>query len=233
MKTKKSSFLSLSVTSIAGIAVGYLLVAHVRHEVTPEDVTPEEVTLEAVSDPPGGSSVDERSDRDVQRIEQGRGLILGNMERTPQDLRPMIGGGPQRLASSCEIGVDGSSESDAVALEVICASMEPSFGGWYQQINVEQYQGKKIKFSADLKATGIRPVGGVEGVGSLWVRIGVQGSGPVIDNGMSVGISETTGWLRREIEVDIPLGSQVMRVGFWMQGQGRITARNLNLELMN
>jgi hypothetical protein len=230
------------VTAIAGIAVGYLIVTLLRHEVTSEAVSEplggsaideRSDRLETVSEPLGGSDMTERSDRDVPRMEQASALILGNMERTPQDLSPMIGGGPLRLAGSCERGVVDSSESDPVALEVICASLEPSFGGWYRQINMEPYQGMKIRFSADLKATDIRPVGDVEGIGSLWVRIGIQGSDPVIDNGMSVGISETTDWLRREIEVDVPLGSQLMRVGFWMQGQGRIAARNLKLELMN
>jgi len=143
------------------------------------------------------------------------------------DLIPMQGGGPDRLPGGCDTGeLASSDDGSSSSARITCDLSHAAFGGLYRQVNATAFRGKTVRLSGELKAESLLAVGAVDGVGSVWVRVEAP-SGPVVDNGRSQGVRGSTEWTRNEVRVFVPEDATLISIGYWMQGRGQLSARNL------
>jgi hypothetical protein len=146
-------------------------------------------------------------------------------------------GGPEALPGTCEIGVDSqNSVAGRQVYSVRCAnSVLPSYGGARNTIQTARFRGKRVRVSAWLRASGIAGVStaqysGVAGEAGLWIGVGSPKQGTRMDRMQSRAIKGTTDWVFRDFVVDVPADNNQMFVGYWMQGQGQLWARDFNIE---
>lgn len=167
------------------------------------------------------------------------GLLLATLAHA--DIDPAIpdgwerftGGGPDRLANACESGIDTDIAASGLSnMTVNCQRGLPSFGGMNQAFPADEFRGKRVRFSAMLRADRIADIRGAEGVGGLWLR--VEENNPAIaivtDNMRDRGLKGSVEWQRAEAVADIPENAGRILIGFWMQGQGQLWISDIRFE---
>ena len=235
-----SKLLSSCLVAVAGLTIGFGLVATGRMWLSPSSSGGDDRAAGSASGDTNtvaagaasGSGDERQSDLpgiNGQQVAEETGSGPATLIAYA-DLVPMSGGGPDRLPGGCDSGEVGSfGDRDSGDLRIACNLPEASFGGLYKQFNATAFRGKLVRFSAELRAAGLDGVNSVEGVGAVWIRIDAP-SGPVVNNGRSQGIRGTTGWISRDVSVTVPNNASLISVGFWMQGRGELSARNLRFE---
>lgn len=155
----------------------------------------------------------------------------------PPNFSLMGNGGPLALPGACEMGIDSArAPGSEQVYSIRCQnSALPSFGGARYTIQTTRYQGKRVRVSASLSASGIADVStpqypGVKGEAGLWVSVGSQRNGARSDRMADRTIAGTTDWLTRDFVVDVPDDSFQIAVGFWMQGRGQMWVRDFKVE---
>jgi ATP-dependent Clp protease adapter protein ClpS len=106
---------------------------------------------------------------------------------------------------------------------------EVGFGTLMQSISAEDYKGKVVKFSAELKAEN------VSGECTIWMRIDGQGDATLrfsnlCEQSVDGALSGTADWSRREIVFDVPHEASSINFGFFLHGRGTAWARNVQFE---
>jgi hypothetical protein len=102
-----------------------------------------------------------------------------------------------------------------------------SFGAFCQTIAAEDYRGKRIRFSAVLKAKDV-----TGGWGGLWLRI----DGPRLDETLAVDTMEdrpltgTTGWEQHSIVLDVAEAAATISFGAGLSGEGELLVSTLAFE---
>ena len=102
-----------------------------------------------------------------------------------------------------------------------------SFGAFRQTIAAEDYRGKRIRFSAALKANNI-----MDGWSGLWLRV----EGPRLDETLAVDTMEdrplvgTTGWQQHAIVLDVAEEAATISFGAGLSGQGELLVSQLAFE---
>jgi hypothetical protein len=92
-----------------------------------------------------------------------------------------------------------------------------SFGAFCQTIAAEDYRGKRIRFSATLKADNV-----TDGWGGLWLRV----DGPRLDETLAIDTMEdrplvgTTGWQQHALVLDVVAAAATNSRGPAVSGQG-------------
>jgi len=82
-----------------------------------------------------------------------------------------------------------------------------SFGAFCQTIAAEDYRGKRVRFSAALKATNV-----TDGWGGLWLRV----DGPRLDETLAIDTMEdrplvgTTGWQEHALVLDVSAKGELL-----------------------
>jgi hypothetical protein len=142
--------------------------------------------------------------------------------------QPMAGGGPDRLQTTCATGP--AEDIGPGVLRVTCNGEEPGFGGFYRVFDGTAFQGQTVRLSGYLKTDRIEDLNGVEGVGSLWIRIEAP-SNTFVNNMRARGIKgSSSDWIPLETVETIPDDAFRIWVGFWMQGRGQLWARDISLQ---
>jgi len=99
-----------------------------------------------------------------------------------------------------------------------------SFGAFCQTIAAEDYRGKRIRFSAALKAKDV-----TGGWGGLWLRI----DGPRLDETLAVDTMEdrplvgTTDWQEHAIVLDVAEAAATISFGAGLSGEGELLVSQL------
>ena len=102
-----------------------------------------------------------------------------------------------------------------------------SFGAFCQTIAAEDYRGKRIRFSAALKANNV-----TGGWGGLWLRV----EGPRLDETLAVDTMEdrplvgTTDWQQHAIVLDVAAAAATISFGAGLSGQGELLVSQLAFE---
>lgn len=151
----------------------------------------------------------------------------------PEGWERFTGGGPDGLANACQAGVDRDFQAAGRNnMTVSCRRGLPSFGGMNQAFPAESWRGKRVRFSAELRADNIADIDGKQGVGGLWLRI--ESNNPAIalmtDNMRNRGVTGSVEWIRAESVADIPQDAGRILIGFWMQGQGQLWVSDIRFE---
>jgi hypothetical protein len=102
-----------------------------------------------------------------------------------------------------------------------------SFGAFCQTIAAEDYRGKRIRFSATLKANNL-----TDGWGGLWLRI----DGPRLDETLAIDPMEdrplvgTTGWQQHALVLDVAAAATTISFGAGLSGLGELLVSQLAFE---
>jgi hypothetical protein len=110
-------------------------------------------------------------------------------------------------------------------------SQPAGYGTLMQAIAADEYRGRRLRFSADVKAAG---VGGWAG---LWMRIDGRPKSPSelppvlgFDNMQGRPIKGTLDWRRYEVVLDVPAEARVIGFGIVLSGPGRAWLDGLRFE---
>jgi hypothetical protein len=131
-----------------------------------------------------------------------------------------------------EMGVDPKGGRAGKACAFIKGKSTPhGFGTLMQSIDAEEYRGKRLRFSAQVKALGILEWAG------LWMRIdGSPQTGsnmPALlglDNMESRPIRGTMDWKRYDVVLDVPKEAKGIAFGILLQGGGQAWMDDLLFE---
>ena len=91
------------------------------------------------------------------------------------------------------------------------------FGAFCQTIAAEDYRGKRIQFSAALKANNL-----TDGWGGLWLRV----DGPRLDETLAIDTMEdrplvgTTSWQQHALVLDVAAAAATIAFGAGLSGEG-------------
>ena len=102
-----------------------------------------------------------------------------------------------------------------------------SFGAFCQTIAAEHYRGKRIRFSAALKANNV-----TDGWGGLWLRV----DGARLDETLAIDTMEdrplvgTTGWQAHALVLDVAAAAATISFGAGLSGKGELLVSQLAFE---
>ena len=132
-----------------------------------------------------------------------------------------------------EMAVDpkGGREGKACSFIRGRSAQPQGFGTLMQSIDAEEYRGKRLRFSAQVKAAGI-----VDWAG-LWMRIDgppqAGSNAPTMlgfDNMQSRSIKGTAGWKRYDVVLDVPNEARGIAFGILLAGAGQAWMDDLRFE---
>ena len=130
------------------------------------------------------------------------------------------------------LGIDRADAYSGEASATLASKAEflPGFGGLIQQISAAQYQGKRIRYSAAIKTSGVKYWAG------LWFRAdGADGTVVAFDNMQAPGRSlhGDTGWQRYSLILDIPVDAAAISFGAVLSGGGKIWFDAVQIEVVD
>jgi hypothetical protein len=102
-----------------------------------------------------------------------------------------------------------------------------SFGAFCQTIAAEDYRGKRVRFSAALKATNV-----ADGWGGLFLRV----DGPHLDETLAIDTMEdrplvgTTDWQQHALVLDVAEAATTISFGAGLSGEGELLVSQLAFE---
>lgn len=99
------------------------------------------------------------------------------------------------------------------------AASEPkAFGSIVQSVEADDYRGKRVRFTAFVKASDVK------GFAGLFMR--VEGARPdatlAFDNMQSRPIKGSTEWTQHKIVLDVPASAKRLHFGLLLSGSGRV-----------
>lgn len=117
-------------------------------------------------------------------------------------------------------------DGDRIAqLRLRPAVSEPSgFGALVQTIGAPRYLGRRVCFSAMLKATGVTNWAG------LWLRVDGPNGTLVLDNMEDRALRGTTDWTQASIVLDVAEQAKILLFGALVSGAGAIDLTRLRFE---
>jgi hypothetical protein len=118
-----------------------------------------------------------------------------------------------------------SYDGDRVAQLRLRPAVEPSgFGALVQTIGAPRYLGRRVCFSAMLKATGVTDWAG------LWLRVDGSNGTLVLDNMEDRALHGTTDWTQASIVLDVAEQAKILLFGALVSGAGAIDLTRLRFE---
>ena len=107
-------------------------------------------------------------------------------------------------------------------------------GGVLQQAFLaDEYRGKRIRLSGFLKTENVESIEHVKGGTALWLQI--EGVNETLRqaNAKEHALRGTHGWVRREMEVEVPQTSISVGLGFGLGGRGQVWLSDVQLEAVD
>ncbi len=98
------------------------------------------------------------------------------------------------------------------------------FGTMSQTFSPDQYKGKRIRLSADVKCSK------VENYAGMWMRVDFDGKSVAFDNMQSRPIKGSKDWHNLSIVLDVPEQSDHIAMGLLMSGEGLVYWDDLKVE---
>lgn len=100
-----------------------------------------------------------------------------------------------------------------------------------QSVAVTNYIGKRVRFSGHLRAEN------VGGSATIWLRADDSRGRYIAFNNLETlktngALKGSTSWMRREVVLDIPEGSQSLNFGFYLSGSGHARFAGLDLRVV-
>ncbi|HEX2120795.1 MAG TPA: hypothetical protein VHL59_04060 [Thermoanaerobaculia bacterium] len=111
-------------------------------------------------------------------------------------------------------GVLGSKTQDA-----------PGFGTMMQTFRADEYRGKRLRLTADVRSEN------VAGWAGVWMRVDAVGNRTLsFDNMQSRPIKGTSAWAPYSVVLDVPRDSESISFGILLAGTGKVWIDNVSFE---
>jgi hypothetical protein len=141
---------------------------------------------------------------------------------------PWFKNGGGAAADSCKAGVDADLEAQGTGnLTLKCDEATEGFVSVMQNFSADHFLGKRIRFSALIKAEGVD-----EGAG-LWMRVDDKNNpGASFDNMFDRAIKGSSDWTPYSIVLDSSPDAQEISIGALLSGKGQIWVRDLQFDVV-
>jgi len=151
--------------------------------------------------------------------------------------KPWFKNGQEPASKVCVAGVDtGVEQAGTPNLTLKCDTKENGFVGVMQQFSAKDYIGKRVRFSALVKAQGVEEWGG------LWMRVDQGRQVVAFDNMQNRPIKGSLDWTSQAVVLDVPKptaaadGSPGAMTGLFfgvlLNGKGQLWISNLQFEVV-
>lgn len=137
--------------------------------------------------------------------------------------------GGEPAASRCKAYADSNIVSHGGrSLTLHCEKSENGFITVMQNFSAENYQGKRIRMSASVKAVKVL------GWSGLWMRVDSgHGHSTAFDNMQGRAIKGTQDWKRYEVVLDVDSDSREIFLGALLNGEGQIWMDDIKFEVVD
>jgi len=127
-----------------------------------------------------------------------------------------------------ETGVDAqtSYEGRPSAYLKYTGSEAKGFGTLMQSFQADQYAGKRVRFSAEVKAEGVQEWAG------LWMRVDKGTKAVSFDNMQDRAIKGTGGWQHYAVVLDVPADATGIAFGILLSKTGEVWINGANFEVV-
>ncbi len=136
----------------------------------------------------------------------------------------LAGSNPQGF----EVGVDANQtyQNHASAFLKSTQSTVEGFGTLMQSIQAEQYKGKKVRLSGQVKSQE------VAGWAGLWMRIDQGKDVIAFDNMENRSIKGTSEWQQYDVVLEVPKDATVISFGILLSGGGEVWLSNTKFDVV-
>ncbi|KKD07140.1 hypothetical protein [Streptomyces sp. WM6386] len=127
-------------------------------------------------------------------------------------------------------GLDTQLHQSGTASAFIRAQASPrGFGAYVQTVRAANYVGKRIRLSAVMRTKDVAQHA------AIWLRVDAQGNQLAFENTQSDTrmLSGTSGWVRREIVLDVPLEGEDILYGAFLTGSGCVWIDSFTFEIVD
>ena len=140
---------------------------------------------------------------------------------------PWFKNGMTPAKDTCVAGIDSKVEEAGLPnLSLQCTEAAEGFVGIMQSFAADNYLGKRLEFSAQVKSEKID-----KGWGGLWMRVdGRDRKITAFDNMQNRSITGTTDWSKHSVVLDISEEATDVSFGMLMSGSGQLWISDLRLE---
>jgi hypothetical protein len=136
--------------------------------------------------------------------------------------------GPPQGRETCVVGSDASMKAQGIAnISIKCEGNGNSFATVMQTIGAENYQGKRLRFSAEVKTENVGAITG------LWMRVDDTGKpNAAFDNMSDRGLKGTQDWSRHAVVLDASSQASTINYGVLLLNDlpGQVWIRNITFE---
>jgi len=159
-------------------------------------------------------------------------LMVASIGAAADDPSGIRGWQPNTADHTYLVGIDHSDAySGSASAHVVSRSASPPvFGGIHQNVNAEQYRGKRVRFTGFLKTKGVKDWAG------LWIRAD-DSNGNVLefDNMQTSGrsIHGDTDWQKYSEVMDVPADARTLFFGAVLLGSGEYWFDAAQLEVVD
>ena len=156
------------------------------------------------------------------------GLLVASVGATEQDAlpAPWLRTGSATPADKCRTSVsDVKAMPFDRALVLRCAGVTSGFVTTMQQISADDYRGKRVRLSAQVRGEAVKNWAG------LWMRVdGDKGAVLAFDNMQNRPLKGTFDWRGASVVLDIAPDAKLVAFGVLQEGDGATFAGRLNVE---
>ncbi|HEX5042016.1 MAG TPA: hypothetical protein VFV75_03870 [Candidatus Polarisedimenticolaceae bacterium] len=143
----------------------------------------------------------------------------------PKLPQPWFKNGAKPAAEQCLAGVDTQLEAQGTPnMTLRCDATVDGFAGVMQMFAADDYRGKRVRFSALVKAEGI------EGWAGLWMRVDEGRESVAFDNMQNRPIKGTQDWTRYSVVLDVSQDASGIFFGTLTNGKGQLWISKLSFE---
>jgi len=145
---------------------------------------------------------------------------------------------PRAAMEGFEIGIDPASDASglpSLTVRSVVAQLPGPISLGAAQQTLHGYCGKRLRFSAQLRAQDVRGWGGLFlGPGNVALVSQIQVARPGIEDHMPAGatVPADGGWHEASVVVDVPADAAEITFGLALVGQGQVWARNLQFQVV-
>ncbi|MGW0704236.1 hypothetical protein ACWD0A_34140 [Streptomyces sp. NPDC002867] len=127
-------------------------------------------------------------------------------------------------------GLDDQVHRSGTASAFICARPSPrDFGGLGQSFRADDFVGKRVRLSAVMRTKDVAQQA------AIWLRVDARGKYIAFENTASESrtLSGTSGWVRREIVLDVPPEGEEIFIGAFLSGSGCVWIDSFTFEVVS
>lgn len=128
-----------------------------------------------------------------------------------------------------EAGIDKNATYNDHSSAYLKANENPTpqhFGTLMQQFRADQYKGKRVRITANIKTDG------VENWAGMWMRVDKDRQPVAFDNMNDKRLEGTTGWQSYQVILDVPDDATLVSLGVLLNGKGTVWINGMSFDVV-